>query len=112
LAPLTLVEAQAAGVVEVGEARNGEQAVELAGALDPDVISMDLEMPVMDGVQATRRITAAYRTPIVLLTDSQAGSLVEAALAAGALGQIEKAAAADAFVPTVIAAAAHARGRT
>jgi len=42
------------GVVVAGRARNGEEAVELAGRLDPDLVVMDIEMPVLDGVEATR----------------------------------------------------------
>ena len=42
------------GVVVVGRACNGEEAIELAGRLDPDLVVMDIEMPVLDGVEATR----------------------------------------------------------
>ena len=61
----------------VGEARNGEEACALARDLKPDVITMDIEMPVMDGIAATRRILAEIRpAPVVIMVSShtQAGA--------------------------------------
>jgi two-component system chemotaxis response regulator CheB len=61
----------------VGEARNGEEALALARELRPDVVTMDIEMPVMDGIEATRRISAEIRPkPIVIMVSShtQAGA--------------------------------------
>ena len=102
-----LVATQAHGVIEiVGRARNGEEAVELAGTLEPDLITMDIDMPVMDGVQATRRITAAYRTPIVLVTASSSGERVSEGLAAGALVHVAKSSVADSLVATLLATSA------
>ena len=75
----------------VGEAENGEQAVYRANLLKPDIILMDLMMPVMDGVAATRAIK--QQNPgiqIVALTSFQEDELVQNALKAGAVGYLMK----------------------
>jgi two-component system, chemotaxis family, protein-glutamate methylesterase/glutaminase len=72
----------------VGTAENGKQAIEQAAALRPHVITMDVDMPVMDGLTATERIMADYPTPILVLTAdprNQAPELTHRALAVGAL---------------------------
>ena len=75
----------------VGEAENGEQAVARAGLLQPDVILMDLMMPVMDGVAATAIIKKQYpRIQIIALTSFQEDELVQNALKAGAVGYLMK----------------------
>ncbi|MBT0768319.1 response regulator transcription factor [Kineosporia sp. J2-2] len=75
----------------VGEAADGAQAVRLAGALKPDVVLMDVRMPVMDGLEATRRIVAAGPGPRVLvLTTYDVDDAVHAALRAGASGFLLK----------------------
>ncbi len=79
------------GIEVVGEAENGEQAVQLAGRLRPDVVLMDLEMPVVNGIEATRRISE--RDPevrIVVLTSHAAEEDVFPALKAGAQGYLLK----------------------
>jgi NarL family two-component system response regulator LiaR len=75
----------------VGTASNGDEAVELAAELQPDVILMDLMMPVMDGLEATRRIRDRGLTAQVLIltgTDSPVDS--EDAAKAGASGYLRK----------------------
>jgi len=74
----------------VGEARDGQEAVEKAAALDPDVVIMDVKMPVMDGLEATRRIMAAHPVPIIVLTAYGQQSLVEEAADAGVLAYLLK----------------------
>jgi DNA-binding NarL/FixJ family response regulator len=75
----------------VGQAADGARAVELAEETRPDVVLMDLSMPVMDGVEATRRILAANPDArIVVLTSFSDAAQVSAALAAGAVGYLLK----------------------
>jgi NarL family two-component system response regulator LiaR len=75
----------------VGEAENGEQAVVRAKALQPDVILMDLMMPSMDGVAATRSIKEHNPSiQIIALTSFQEDELVQNAMKAGAIGYLMK----------------------
>ena len=80
----------------VGEAGDGEAAVEAAMRLKPDLVVMDLMMPVVDGVEATRRIKEALpETNILILTTFGTSADVARAVAAGASGAIMKDAATD-----------------
>ncbi len=75
----------------VGEAENGQEAVELALRLRPDVVLMDIRMPVLDGVEATRRITAcAPSVRIIILTMYRQDQYVFEAIKAGARGYLLK----------------------
>ncbi len=75
----------------VGEAGDGYEAVERAQALEPDVILMDLVMPNMDGIEATRQITAQQpQTRVLVLTSFAADDKVFPAIKAGALGYLLK----------------------
>jgi DNA-binding NarL/FixJ family response regulator len=77
--------------VVVGEAADGEQAVALAGSLKPDVVLMDLAMPRMNGVEATRRLKAQWPgLLVVLLTVHDDDVYRRTALAAGAEAFLEK----------------------
>ncbi|HEY84284.1 MAG TPA: response regulator, partial [Chloroflexi bacterium] len=67
----------------IGRAMNGIQATEMTQALRPDVILMDLQMPDMDGIEATRRIQKSSPTPVVALTAYDTPELVEEASKAG-----------------------------
>ena len=77
----------------VGEAENGEQAVELARRHQPDVVLMDIRMPLLDGIEATRRITADAALEgvrVVVLTTFDVDDYVYAAIRAGASGFLLK----------------------
>lgn len=79
-------------LVVVGEAGDGEEAVRLAAATAPDVVLMDVRMPVLDGVAATRAITAAGDTApkVLVLTTFELDEYVFAAVRAGAAGFLLK----------------------
>lgn len=82
---------EAAGEEVVGEADNGEQALELVRETRPDIVIMDLTMPVLDGVTATRRITEEFPdVKVVVLTMHDDPPRTRAALEAGAIGYLSK----------------------
>lgn len=75
----------------VGEAANGHEAVDLARSLAPDVVLMDIRMPELDGIEATRRITAKLAgVRVVMLTTFDRSQLVYDSLVAGASGFLLK----------------------
>ena len=75
----------------VGQASDGSQAVELARKLDPDVVLMDVSMPVLDGFEATRQIRAESASArILMLTGSNSRDDVDRSREAGASGYVTK----------------------
>jgi response regulator NasT len=78
------------GYEVVGEAADGQEAIEKVAALDPDVVIMDIKMPGLDGLEATRRIMAAHPVPIIVLTAYHQRALVEEAARAGVLAYLMK----------------------
>ncbi len=105
---LTTLLSAAPGLVPVGAAADGEQAVALAHRVQPDVVLMDLRMPVLDGVEATRRIRAELPDVevVVLTTHADEASIIDALLA-GARGYLTKDAGIAEIGRAVQAAAAH-----
>jgi DNA-binding NarL/FixJ family response regulator len=98
----------AAGIEPVAAAIDGEQAVLLAARHRPDVVLMDLRMPRLDGVEATRRIRAAQpETEIVVLTTHADDQSILGALQAGARGYLTKDAGIAEIARAIQAAAAH-----
>jgi DNA-binding NarL/FixJ family response regulator len=90
------------GIEVIGAAGDGEEAVRLVGELSPDVVLMDLRMPRCDGVEATRRIRAAYpRTEVVVLTTYADDESLFPALRAGARGYLTKDAGGEEIVRAV-----------
>lgn len=74
----------------VGEAGDGETAVQLATELRPDLVVMDVRMPQLDGIKAAERLTKDHIAPVVLLTAFSQKELVEQASEAGALAYVVK----------------------
>ena len=93
---LTMLLGLIEGVEVAAAAADGEEAVRLAGELRPDVVLMDLRMPRLDGVEATRRIASSLpASRVVVLTTYDDDASVFAALEAGARGYLTKDAGAD-----------------
>ncbi|NKQ37585.1 MAG: response regulator transcription factor [Chloroflexi bacterium] len=90
----------------IGLAENGEEAVHLVNAAPPDVVLMDLNMPGMDGIEATRQIRQiSPQTQVVVLTSHYEDAMVFPAVKAGALSYLLKSAAPDEVLDTILAAA-------
>ncbi|WP_344971163.1 ANTAR domain-containing response regulator [Salinactinospora qingdaonensis] len=78
------------GYAVVGEAGDGETAVRLATELKPDLVILDIKMPVLDGISAAERIAAERIAPVVILTAFSQRELVERARDAGAMAYLVK----------------------
>ena len=89
-AGLSGIVSTAADLTIVGEAGNGREAVDLARTCRPDVVLMDIRMPVMDGLEATRLITASTECRVLILTTFDLDEYVFAALRHGASGFLLK----------------------
>lgn len=99
-----------AGIEVVGSAADGHQAVQAARELDPDVIVMDISLPVMDGIEATRRIKAlGIGSKILILSIQGSGEHIYQALQAGAAGYLLKESAGKEVVMAVRKTAAGGR---
>jgi response regulator NasT len=89
------------GYEVVGQASNGEQAVALARELKPDLVLMDVKMPVLDGISAAEQIGEARIAPVVMLTAFSQMELVERARDAGVMAYIIKPFTAADLVPAI-----------
>jgi DNA-binding NarL/FixJ family response regulator len=87
----------------IGFASNGDEAVQRATLLRPDIVTMDLEMPVVDGVEATRLIAETLpETRVVIVSASEYAERAELARQAGAAAYVTKARMASALVQTIL----------
>jgi DNA-binding NarL/FixJ family response regulator len=100
-AGLVLILDSAAGIEVVAQAEDGEQAVALCRALTPDVALLDVRMPRLDGISATRRIVAESTADVLVLTTFDLDEYVFGALRAGAAGFLLKETDAGALVDAV-----------
>ena len=97
---------EAAGYLVCAEARDGEEAVELARATAPDIVLLDVKMPVLDGIEAARRILRERAVPILLLTAYTDAKLVRRAAEAGVFAYLVKPFDANELVPAIETAVA------
>jgi response regulator NasT len=94
------------GYEVVGTARNGLEIVAAVTALQPDAIFMDVEMPNLDGISATRRIMQECPTPVIIVTAYSDRESLGAALEAGAAGYLVKPVTDEQLAPALQAAVA------
>ncbi len=97
---------EAAGYLVCAEARDGEEAVELARATGPDIVLLDVKMPVLDGIEAARRILRERAVPILLLTAYTDAKLVRRAAEAGVFAYLVKPFDANELIPAIETAVA------
>lgn len=89
------------GYAVVGEAGDGQRAIELVEELKPDLVLMDISMPVMDGISATRYIAERSLAPVVILTAFSQRDLIDQATDAGAMSYIVKPFSESDLVPAI-----------
>jgi DNA-binding NarL/FixJ family response regulator len=94
----------------VGIAKDGEEAVQLACWQDADVVIMDVEMPKIDGIMATRLVRQARPRLCVLMLSGADPARIDEAREAGAVGYVDKASAPADLVPALLALCAEAAG--
>jgi DNA-binding NarL/FixJ family response regulator len=95
----------------LGHARDGKEAVKLAVALEPDVILMDLDMPIVDGIEATRAVCRSLPTRVAILTASPDPKDALRARDAGAAAYLTKGCSAEDVVEAVLELAASPTAR-
>jgi DNA-binding NarL/FixJ family response regulator len=95
----------------VGRARTGEEALELTASLAPDVVVMDVEMPGIGGLEATRRLSrSGSNAAVLVITGADVEGHVQSARESGALGYLPKADLAELLLPTIRAVARARQG--
>jgi len=99
------------GYVVAGEAGDGEQALELARRLHPDLVIMDIKMPKMDGITAATSIVEERIAPVVMLTAFSQRELIEQARDAGAMAYLVKPFARHELVPAIELAVSRLAGK-
>jgi two-component system chemotaxis response regulator CheB len=87
---ITTVLSSSEGIEIVGEAANGQEAIELVPRLRPDIVTMDIIMPIMDGLEAIQYIMASNPTPILVVTSNREASVAFQAISSGALEVMQK----------------------
>ncbi|TAN48675.1 MAG: chemotaxis-specific protein-glutamate methyltransferase CheB [Methylococcaceae bacterium] len=91
------------GISVVGMAKNGLEAISLTQSLKPDVVAMDITMPVMDGLEAIEKIMSTTPVPILVISDLDHSKIAFSALSKGALEVYQKASASEAMAKELIA---------